>query len=202
MDTKRATLQFRVTLMEVEPPVWRRIEVPANYRFWDLHVAIQDAMGWLDYHLHMFRVLNPVTGGTDEIGIPDEDAFEGDPVCLAGWEVPVARYFEAVGTHATYEYDFGDDWVHDVELEAVGRRQAGTKYPRCLDGQRACPPEDCGGPHGYARLLETIADPTDDEYESTLEWLGGAFDPEAFSCREVRFENPNMRWRIAFATDR
>jgi hypothetical protein len=201
MDTKRATLQLRVTLTEVEPPVWRRIEVPANYTFWDLHVAIQDAMGWLDYHLHVFRVLNPVTGGTDEIGIPDEDAFEDDPVCLAGWEVPVALYFETVGTHATYKYDFGDGWVHDVELEAVGCRQAGTKYPRCLDGQRACPPEDCGGPHGYARLLETIADPTDDEYESMLEWLGGAFDAEAFSCRKVRFENPNVRWRIAFATD-
>lgn len=148
IDVKRSTLQFKVTLAEVEPPVWRRIEVPASYTLWDLHVAIQAAMGWLDYHLHMFRLRSPVTGETDEIGIPDEDAFEGDPVCLAGWEVPVAAYFDAVGTRASYEYDFGDGWVHEVELEAVGRRQSKTKHPRCLGGRRACPPEDCGGPPG------------------------------------------------------
>ena len=202
MDTKRSTLQFKITLAEVEPLVWRRIEVAASYTFWDLHVAIQDAMRWLDYHLHMFRVPNPVTGRPDEIGIPDEDAFEGDPVCLAGWEVPVAAYFDAVGTRASYEYDFGDGWIHEVELEAVGRRQSGMKYPRCLDGQRACPPEDCGGPHGYAQLLQTIADPTDEEYESTMEWLGGSFDPEVFSPRQVRFWNPKRRWKIAFASER
>ena len=202
MDVKRSTLQFKVTLAGVEPPVWRRIEVPASYTFWDLHVAIQDAMGWLDYHLHMFRLRNPVTGQTDEIGIPDEDAFVGDPVCLAGWEVPVARYFDAVGTRASYEYDFGDGWFHEVELEAIGRRQSKTKYPRCLGGRRACPPEDCGGPPGYAQLLETIADPTDEEYESTMQWLGGSFDPEAFSPSQVPFWNPKRRWKIAFADDR
>jgi hypothetical protein len=201
VDAKRSTLRFKITLAEVEPPVWRRIEVPASCTFWDLHVAVQDAMGWLDYHLHMFRVADPGSGATDEIGIPDEDAFEGDPVCLPGWEIPVARYFHTVGTTATYEYDFGDGWVHELELEAIGRRQAGTKYPRCLAGDRACPPEDCGGPHGYARLLEAIADPTDEEHESTMEWLGGRFDPGSFSPRKVRFENPKKRWRIAFGGD-
>lgn len=89
MDAKRSTLQFKITLAEVRPTVWRRIEVPANYTFWDLHVAIQDAMGWLDYHLHMFRLRNPVTGQIVAIGIPDEDAFEGDPVCRAPGELRV-----------------------------------------------------------------------------------------------------------------
>jgi hypothetical protein len=201
MDAKRDTLEFKVTLLEVKPPVWRRIEVPASYTFWDLHVAIQDAMGWLDYHLHLFGVPNPVNGRTDEIGIPDEDAFEDDPVCLAGWEVPVRGYFDAIGTLARYEYDFGDGWVHEIELTAIGRRQSGTKYPRCLDGRRACPPEDCGGPHGYARLLETIADSTDEEYEGMMEWLGGSFDPETFRPEQVRFDNPRKRWRIAFEGD-
>jgi hypothetical protein len=201
MDVKRSTMQFKITLAEVQPPVWRRIEVPASYSFWDLHVAVQDAMGWLDCHLHMFRLRNPGSREIDEIGIPDEDAFEGDPVCLPGWEISIARYFEAVGTSASYEYDFGDGWVHEIELEAVGRRQTGIRYPRCLDGQRACPPEDCGGPHGYARMLETIADPTDEEYESTIEWLGGSFDPEVFSPGKVRFDNPKERWRIAFTGD-
>jgi hypothetical protein len=201
MDVKHSTLQFKITLGEVQPLVWRRIEVPAGYSFWDLHVAVQDAMGWLDYHLHMFRLQNPESREIEEIGIPDEDAFEGDPLCLPAWEIPIARYFDAVGTLASYEYDFGDGWVHEIELEAIGRRQTRIRYPRCLDGQRACPPEDCGGPHGYARLLETIADPTDEEYESTIEWLGGSFDPDAFSPRKVRFDDPKKRWRIAFAGD-
>lgn len=154
---------------------------------------------WLDCHLHVFRVRNPASGKVEEIGIPDADAFEGDPVCLPGWEVPIARYFDAAGTCGVYEYDFGDEWLHEVELEALGTRQSGIEYPRCLDGQRACPLEDCGGPDGYARLLETIADPTDEEYESTMEWLGGSFAPDVFSPRKVRFDDPKRRWRIAFA---
>ena len=201
MDRKRNTLQFKVTLADVTPAVWRRIEVPASYSFWDLHVAVQDAMGWLDYHLHMFRVPNPTSGTIDEIGIPDEDGFEDDPVCLAGWEVPVVEYFDAVGTCCMYEYDFGDGWVHEIELEAIGKRQSGRKYPRCLDGQRRCPPEDCGGPSGYAEFLATIADPNHEEYASTLEWAGGSFDPEKFAPGQVRFDNPQKRWQIAFGGD-
>ena len=201
MDTKHNTLQFKVTLADITPSVWRRIEVPASYSFWDLHVAVQDAMGWLDYHLHMFRVRNPASGEIDEVGIPDEDGFEGDPVCLPGWQVPVARYFQTVGTRGTYEYDFGDGWVHEIALEAIGRRQSGTTYPRCVGGQRSCPPEDCGGPGGYAELLKTIADPSHEEYVSTMEWLGGRFDPDAFTPQQVRFDDPTKRWRIAFAGD-
>lgn len=201
MDANRSTLEFEVTLLEVHPPVWRRIEVPASYTFWDLHVAIQDAMGWLDYHLHTFRVRDDVIGATAEIGIPDGDAWPGAPECLPDWEVPVTGYLQAPGARATYEYDFGDGWVHEINLVAIGRRQSGTKYPRCLDGRRACPPEDCGGPPGYAQLLETIADSTDDEYASMMEWLGGSFDPEAFSPEQVRFDNPRKRWRIAFEGD-
>jgi len=198
MDAKRGTFQFKVRLMDTSPQVWRRVEVPATYTFWDLHVAVQDVMGWLDYHLHVVRIPDPASGRIHEIGIPDEDSFEGDPVCLAGWEVPVARYFQAVGTRATYEYDFGDGWVHEIELEGSDRRKAGTKYPRCLGGERACPPEDCGGPGGYAELLETIADPNHEEYASTMAWLGGRFDPDAFTPRRVRFDNPKKRWGIAF----
>ena len=198
VDLRRDTLQFMVTLRDVEPLVWRRIEVPARYSFWDLHVAIQDAMGWLDYHLHMFRIRN-VGGEIEEIGIPNEDTFEGEPVCRPGWELAVAAYFTRVGTRAEYEYDFGDGWVHDVLLESIAPRRARTRYPRCIAGARRCPPEDCGGPHGYAELLATIADPTHEEYESTVEWLGGVIDPQAFDPSAVRFDNPAQRWKITFA---
>ena len=198
MDAKRDTLQFRIALVGIEPEIWRRIEVPASYSFWDLHVAIQDAMGWLDYHLHAFSLPNLETGRVDHIGIPDEDAFEGDIVFLPGWEIPVRRHFGHPGDRGDYEYDFGDDWRHEIVLETVGRREAGTRYPRCLGGARACPPEDCGGIHGYAEVLATIADPHHEEYASTMKWLGRRYDPEAFDPARVRFDDPTKRWRTAF----
>jgi hypothetical protein len=197
MDLKREVVQFRVTLRHVEPVVWRQIEVPAKYTFWDLHVAIQDAMGWLDYHLHLFRVAN-ARGESVEIGIPDDDPFDDQPVCLAGWQVPIADYFDRVGARAEYEYDFGDDWMHDLHVERVSRRQSGTRYPRCVDGANHCPPEDCGGPHGYAELLRVIANPRHAEYASSMLWLGGRFDPTEFVASHVRFDDPAKRWRNAF----
>jgi hypothetical protein len=158
-------------------------------------------MGWLDRHLHRFEVRNPGSGRVDQIGIPDPDLPRSGPDCLPGWKVPVAGYFDKVGATATYEYDFGDEWVHEIELEAIGTRERGKKYPRCLDGRRACPPEDCGGPPGYADLLATIADPASEEYAETMEWLGGRFDAEAFTPERVKFANPARRWRRAFADD-
>lgn len=199
MDRKRDTLQFRVVLRDIEPPVWRSIEVPASYTFWDLHVAIQDSMGWQDCHLHAFRARNPETAELDQVGIPGDVPFEGEPEVLPDWDVPVADYLFQAGDHAAYEYDFGDGWEHEVILEAVGKRQARIKYPRCLAGERACPPEDCGGPWGYAELLQAIADPNHEAYASTMTWLGGPFNPEAFDASHVRFDDPGKRWRIAFA---
>lgn len=100
--------QFRVVLLEVAPPIWRSIQVPETYSFWDLHVALQDSMGWLDYHLHLLRVSKPVTGKVVQIGIPDDDPFAGDEPILPGWEVPIASYFSHPGGVAQYDYDFGD----------------------------------------------------------------------------------------------
>lgn len=200
-NPSRQTLQFKVTLRDVEPSVWRRIEVPASYSFWDLHVAIQDAMGWLDCHLHVFRVRDGRTSATAEIGIPDPDGFEADRTMLPGWEVPVAAYLSQPGDRALYEYDFGDSWTHDVILEAIGRRTPRTKYPRCTAGGRACPTEDCGGPPGYADLLATLADPGHREYADMVEWAGGPVDPEAFNPATVRFDNPRRRWRTAFTEE-
>jgi hypothetical protein len=189
-------LQFKVALRHISPAVWRRIQVPADYNFWELHVAIQDAMGWRDCHLHVFRIRNPKTREEDSIGIPD-DEYDDNPA-FPGCEVPVARYFTKPGAAAHYEYDFGDGWEHDVVLEDVLEPERGKKYPRCLAGERACPPEDCGGVPGYERFLKVIADPEDEEHESMLEWAGGEFDPEAFHPKKVRFENPRKRFELAF----
>jgi Plasmid pRiA4b ORF-3-like protein len=189
--------QFKLVLVGVEPPIWRRIQVPETYSFWDLHVALQDSMGWLDYHLHVFRVAKPETGEVEQIGIPDDDPFEGDKPTLPGWEIPITRHFPRTGTVAQYEYDFGDGWEHELTLEAILPRQAGQKYPLCVDGARACPPEDCGGVHGYEDLLTTIQDPTHEEYERILEWLGGRFDPDKFDPKRVKFDNPARRYKLA-----
>jgi uncharacterized protein (TIGR00369 family) len=190
--------QFRITLRDVAPPVWRIILVPETYSFWDLHVAITDAMGWLDYHLHAFHVVSPDGKRPLRIGIPDDSGFEGDEPIEPGWEVPITRHFTRPGVTVQYDYDFGDGWEHDVILEAISERQAGLKYPLCVGGARACPPEDCGGPSGYENLLEVIRDPGHEEHESVLQWLGGRFDPEKFDPGRVKFDDPGRRWKTAF----
>lgn len=198
MSDKKTVYQFKISLNGISPLIWRRIQVPQKYNFWDLHVAVQDSMGWLDCHLHLFRIRNPETGEAEEIGIPDDDPFDDDRPCLPGWEAPLDVYFKAPGTRADYEYDFGDGWEHELILEDVVSRIPKQKYPICVAGERACPPEDCGGIWGYEELLRTIRDPSDEEYESTMQWLGGNYDPEAFDPKKVRFDDPRKRWQIAF----
>jgi len=197
MKNQNKTMVFRVSLLDIEPEIWREIEVPATYSFWDLHVSIQDAMGWLDCHLHVFRISDPKTAKTEEIGIPD-DEFSDSPSIWPGWEATIADYFINPGDQAFYEYDFGDGWQHQIRLDRIADRSDGTAYPRCLDGARACPPEDCGGVWGYEQLLKIIGDPKHEEYKNMMEWLDGMFDPESFNPDSVEFDNPKERWELAF----
>ena len=189
--------QFKITLKGIRPPIWRRIQVPDDYTFWDLHVAIQDAMGWLDYHLHAFHILNPETGLEEEIGGVDDSSWD-DYQVTPGWERKISRYFRPENNKALYVYDFGDDWEHDVALEKVLPREKNVKYPICLAGKRACPPEDCGGVWGYMNLLEILSDPNHEDYEDTLEWLGDEFNPDYFDSGEIVFSDPEERWEYAF----
>ena len=132
--------QFKIVLLDTKPVVWRRIQVPESFTFWDLHCAIQDSMGWLDCHLHSFDITNPKTGDRATIGIPpDEDDKFGDTETIAGWNAKISDWFTIANPRAKYTYDFGDDREHEVVLEAILPRSKGVKYPVCIDGKRACP---------------------------------------------------------------
>src|SRR5882672_10632310 len=183
--------QFKITLQDVKPAVWRRIQTPARYSFWDLHVAIQDAMGWQDKHLHEFRILDPEKREVQSIGIPDDGDFVPDTEVVPGWERSVAKYFSGENPSATYVYDFGDDWNHEVVFEQALPTVKPLAHPVCLDGEGACPPEDCGGPNGYADFLRAIKKPGSPRGGELLEWVGGSFDPHGFAAEDVMFDDPD-----------
>ena len=191
LPAKDVVYQFKVTLKHVRPPIWRRIVVPGSYSFWDLHVAIQDAMGWLDGHLHAFRGRSPRTGQAFQVGC---DLDEGESI-RPGWKVAIADHFREPGDHVEYDYDFGDGWEHVIVLEKVSTRVPQVTYPLCLKGARACPPEDCGGIPGYSDLLRKLHGSDAGELAEIREWLGRDFDPDAFDPREVHFDDPQERLR-------
>lgn len=201
MRSKKLIYQFRVALRGIEPPIWRRIQVPSDYSFWDLHVAIQDLMGWLDYHLHEFRIKRPGGQKVIEIGLPDT---ETDRKVLPGWEVPISAYFTEPGTLAAYSYGFGDGWEHKVLLEGALIRDGSLKYPLCVGGERACPPEDCGGLPGYEHLLQVLTTPGTANYKEMVHWLKNhaknyfPYRPDIFDPSKVEFWNPAKRLRMAF----
>lgn len=171
MPPGQPVFQLRVTLEDVTPAVWRRLLVPGSVRLDKLHRMLQAAMGWEDQHLHSFEI------GETQYGMQLDDDFPEDE--LDEKEVTV---LQAIGDvpRLSYAYDFGDGWRHEVVVESLSRSPLGLKFGVCVDGQNACPPEDCGGPGGYADLLEVLADPSHDEHEHMRSWVGGPFDPAAF----------------------
>jgi hypothetical protein len=168
--------QLKITLTGIRPPIWRRVQVSSAINLRRLHDVIQEAMGWTQSHLYQFQV------GDVEYGEPDEEF--GMPIRSAK-ATPLRKIAPEPRAVFSYEYDFGDGWQHRIEVEKVLPPELGVRYPRCLAGKRACPPEDVGGIYGYAEFLEAIADPEHEEHEAMLEWVGGAFDPEAFELQAV-----------------
>ena len=194
-DTKiKEVCQFRISLDDVKPSVWRRILVPSSYSFWDLHVAVQDAMGWADYHLHIFRVKDPITDKKVEIGLPDKDDLRFGWKILPDHKEKILKYFTEKNPTASYEYDFGDGWLHSIRFEGLIPASSRKKYPECTAGKKACPPEDCGGPQGYYNMLKILKDPGHEDYEMMMDWTGGGFNPDYFDPEDVDFEDPGERF--------
>ncbi len=172
--------QIKITLRNIRPPVWRRVLVPSNFTLAQLHEVIQTAMGgWIDYHLHEFDVAGTHYGAPLEPGVMDW----GEPVNDES-RVKLANIV-GEGSKFRYTYVFGDDWEHELVVEKVLPIDSQITYPVCIKAKRACPPEDCGGPWGYAELLSILADQAHEEHEERLEWVGEAFDPEAFDVSEI-----------------
>ncbi|HEY5893845.1 MAG TPA: plasmid pRiA4b ORF-3 family protein [Chthoniobacterales bacterium] len=171
--------QIKITLKWSKPAIWRRVVVRADMRLDRLHDTIQIAMGWEDCHLHQFVV------GRIFYGMPDPGDFGYGKEILNERRYAVADLAPAAKAKFVYEYDFGDGWEHDVNVEKVLPHDASFKHPVCLAGKNACPPEDCGGMGGYYALLETLADPQDAEHEEMLDWIGGEWDATSFDLDET-----------------
>lgn len=174
--TPKAVYQLKIALKNLKPPIWRRIQVTDTTTLNELHLIIQEVMGWENYHLHQFSI-----GGLN-YGQPQQ----GD-----GTEVRNEKTLKlsdvVSGEKFTfnYTYDFGDDWAHSILVEKILPFFCEVRYPICLAGKRACPPEDCGGTWGYIEFLEAIQDSSHPEHENLLEWVGGDFDPEDCNLDEI-----------------
>lgn len=180
-------LQLKITLADTTPPIWRRVLVDSNSTLDHLHEVIQAAFGWWSYHLHEFEV------GRNRYGIPDLDENWGEPP-----RDERRTRLDAIaseGSSFRYTYDFGDSWEHRVLVEKILPSTADIAVPACIDGRRACPPEDCGGTWGYRDLLEILTDPSNPEHDERREWLGREFDPELFDAQE--FEDNLRNGRLA-----
>jgi hypothetical protein len=172
--------QFKITLLESQPPIWRRIQV-RNGTLDKLHLQIQTAMGWTNSHLHQFEIDGERHGDPELI----DDGFE-DFECVDSTIRKISEIVPKDGKRFqfTYEYDFGDCWKHDVLFEGCLKAEKGGRYPLCVEGERACPPEDVGGIGGYEEFLEALADPKHEQHDDFVEWAG-EFDPEMFDVEKT-----------------
>ena len=174
--TNNVVYQLDIRLAYIEPPIWRRMVVPGQVTLFSLHRMLQVVMGWENYHLHQFIVGNTYYGEPD----PEyDDRMKDDR------RVRLQKIAREKGASFIYEYDFGDSWQHVITVEEIEPWTPNSLAPRCLDGARACPPEDCGGVGGYEHLLEVLRNRRHPEYKELRAWAGTHFDPELFSLQAV-----------------
>jgi hypothetical protein len=186
-------LQLKITLEHVKPAVWRRVVVSDALTFQQLHKVIQYAMGWEDCHLHEFELANPRLC----IGSKQADGFMdfGDSEPLLPERTTRLADVLAGKRKLRYWYDFGDDWWHTIAIEKRLPADPAAAPAELVAGENACPPEDCGGPWGYAEMLAAVGDPSDPAHEEYLQWLDGdEVDPAAFD-----FERHAKLVRAVFA---
>ena len=170
--------QIKITLARVDPPVWRRIQVP-DCPLGELHHHIQRVMGWDGCHLFQFMVHDTFYADLAEGG-DDFDSEDAYKTKISDLIPPGKDKFRF-----TYEYDFGDGWMHQIDVEKVLGAEEGITYPRCTEGANACPPEDVGGPYGYMEFVEAMKDPKNPRHEEFADWFEGSFDPAEFDLKKT-----------------
>jgi len=185
---KPSFYQLKITLLVIEPPIWRRIQVPSTLLLCCLHDAFQAVMGWTDSHLHQFQK------DGKNWGVPEYYEYDDDIEVIDESKVSVGKLLLAEGDSMVYLYDFGDSWRHEVVLEKIVPVDAPPPKPVCLDGKRRCPPEDVGGVSGYQEFLEVIFEPGHDEFEHYREWAGDPVHAEEFNVAAVNKILERMRW--------
>jgi hypothetical protein len=179
-----AIYQLRIALLGIRPPIWRRVQVRSDVRLSRLHEIFQVAMGWTDSHLHQFIIDGQSYGEPDmEYAMP----------LVNDHSVRLAEVVSQPRTTFRYEYDFGDSWEHNVLVEEILDPVYRQRYPVCLDGRRACPPEDVGGVEGYRQFLAAVRDSSHEDHEAMLEWVGGQFDPTALDLASVNRRLARLR---------
>ena len=162
--------EIKVQLKDIEPPIWRILQVPSRAKLSRLHRILQRAMGWKGYHLYLFEIDGKRYGDQD---------VEWDFDVLDSREMMLQEVFSGERESFLYEYDLGDSWKHEITLLGTIKKEIEEKLA-CTAGARACPPEDCGGTPGYFNLLMALSDPDHEDHDSLLEWVGGKYDPNAF----------------------
>ena len=168
-------LTCHIWLVDSDPPIWRQFQVSDRTLLADLHPILQAVMGWEDSHLHQFQVRGKLYANPEPM--PLEGTLDATTKTLADFNFSPKEKF-------AYTYDFGDGWLHQITVETQQPATESLTSPRCLAGERACPPEDSGGVWGYEGLLERFNDPEDPEYEELLDWLED-FDPEKFDLQQI-----------------
>lgn len=185
---KDRILRLEITIEDIMPPIYRKIDIPNTYTFYQLHHVIQLAFDWTNSHL--FEFMN----GLETIG--DEEAI------IDAKKILLKERFYEPEQKILYVYDFGDNWEHKVKVEKIFDADPKKRYPTCVSGRRAAPPEDIGGFGGYERFLEALYDDEHPEHEDCPDWLAD-FDSEAFSRKEVNSDlrdyadgkmNPDEWW--------
>lgn len=172
MPNENAIYQLRITLIDSEPEIWRRILVPADIKLPDLHLVLQIAMGWRNSHLHAFR------NSKDSYGPMPEDGW-----ILDEKKIQLSELLRKPKQILEYEYDMGDSWLHLIDLEAIMTNTT-AQLPSCLDGKNECPPEDCGGIPGYENLQEILAKPKHPEHQDMKRWIAD-YGLESFSIERI-----------------
>ena len=185
--------QFKITLQGIDPPIWRRVQAK-DCTLDKLHEHIQTAMGWTNSHLHQFKI-DGVPYGDPQLF---SEGMEGETPPLNSLRTKLSKIIPRDGKRFQfeYEYDFGDGWEHEILFEGALHAEKGARYPLCLEGERACPPDDVGGTCGYQDYVKAMANPKHKRHKEFLEW-NGPFDPEKFDAqaatKEMRKGVPDWR---------